>query len=407
MMVSMKTPRMSKKSSLTEAIFLAERAAVARLLPTAKSTKAAAVQLATLSRMLEDGENDTSVAALTRRYICIIYALILQEKWLLLGRAEVKRLVTQGQALLMALGVDSQSSVLAWLHGDLHIIYSQILRNDGLQWEAAWEQQHAVAANQRRGGQAADLQRLIMANRTMRLGHGPQAIEIARSIEASESKDAPLGGKARLLIGQGLLLGASWNEFEARSAARDLNSDSPNAAEGAESTLQKEFDWQLLMLKAWRDHDLDPMITAIKAGGRFYQASYIIEVAMIGYCNPSVRVQKSLPRMSYLIRNRKISLLNQDSWFDCARTMEDAYDDGIPLATRFAHVGEMLEKRNTLSTVDKELLLWAATYRWLRRKRIHEMSELVSLEYQSLCHRLSGGKTNDVLGIIEGTKTRQ
>src|SRR5690606_16560517 len=92
-------------------------------------------------RELED--DATSIGGL-RRYIAIIYALVYHERSGGLSEKEVDGLVDLASALLRVHGIKPKKSKLASLFGDIHLIRSQILRNEGRPWDSAWEQQKAL-----------------------------------------------------------------------------------------------------------------------------------------------------------------------------------------------------------------------------------------------------------------------
>jgi len=122
-----------------------------------------------------------------RCYIYIIFALVHHEKYGGLSKRQIQRLSRTADAILKIQGIRT-SSKLAFLHGDLHLVLSQIARKEGGHWKAAWGQQVAVhlSHRSRRGGKGFEA--LAMAIRSLRLGHAQLAIQ---NLVEAERLDLP------------------------------------------------------------------------------------------------------------------------------------------------------------------------------------------------------------------------
>src|SRR5262249_668083 len=85
---------------------------------------------------------------------------------------------------------------------------------------------------------------------------------------------------------------------------------------------------------------------------------------------------------------------------DAALALGDCYDTRIPMAVRLTALGEILAKCDQIFTLERELLVWTASARWLVRNHSFDMAALAVSEYQSLSPRISDGKSLDVLNLI-------
>lgn len=383
-------PAGTPKNAWSEELFERERRAVGELL-----REQAGTDPRLRLKLAQDGiralaTDDTPVGRL-RRYVYIVYALVHHERQGGLHEREIDQLVSLAHSLLKAQAVVPKKSRLARLYGDLHLIRSQIYRNEGEPWEAAWEQQLALylSGSKPSGGQS--FQQMVTANRLLRLGHASAAIEqldaaLARNLSTRDR------GRALILRAQAMLL--SGRREDADTALQALARETELGP-----TLQTEVAWQRLVLDVARTGDPATMLRATRKGEPCHQAGYIIEACLWALAVPSKGFVDALPSLAYLRRNAALNPLAQGAWLDCAETLQQAYDTGIPLAVRLDDVAVTLKRRGELLTVDKELLLWAATWRWLRRSHVTEMARLIQCEYDALSLRLSDGRSADVLGL--------
>jgi hypothetical protein len=82
-----------------------------------------------------------------------------------------------------------------------------------------------------------------------------------------------------------------------------------------------------------------------------------------------------------------------------ARLFEKLYDTGLSVSNRIEMLGRELERIKEVSSIEKELLVWAASARWLFRIKASGLAGVALDEYSALSLRVSRGRNPDVLGV--------
>ena len=87
-------------------------------------------------------------------------------------------------------------------------------------------------------------------------------------------------------------------------------------------------------------------------------------------------------------------------FYNCADTIDKCYDYQIPYILRIKMIGKILPQVRKVVSMDKELLVWAASARWLSRSKAFSLAAMALSEYRALSLRLSQGAQQDVLNIM-------
>src|SRR5690606_9320313 len=104
--------------------------------------------------------------------------------------------------------------------------------------------------------------------------------------------------------------------------------------------------------------------------------------------------------LSTLVRDKNLRPQKLGALYQCALEIERCYDNDYKLIDRTFKLGKILGKTKEVISIDGELLVLAAASRWLTRSRAYPLANLCLNEYTSICRRLSGGKSADVLGLV-------
>lgn len=342
-------------------------------------------------RLAQLASDDSDLGRL-QRYIYAVSALVHHERVGGLSVRQVEQLIELAHALLQVQGVRPRASRMASLYGDIHLIKSQIDRKSGHPWRAAWEQQVALHLAGAFPSGGVGFQLLGMGNRALRLGHSSLALQRFQEAEDAGVSDGPLH---RCWLGRAHAL---WlrGEYAACDAAvaRALGS----AGLGAE--IRMELEWLVLTRQFQATLDMAPMLAAVRSGGPFHAATYLIEVCLWGLAIESRGFLDRLPRLASMRRNKKLKPQLLGGWYEAGVQLQECYDHALALPLRLRQLSQCFERRERLLTVDKELLLLAAATRWLARSKSQDLALLVFSEYRALSHRLTDGIRADALGLL-------
>ncbi len=338
-------------------------------------------------------ENQPTVDSQILQYIYIMSCLVHHERYGGLSAAQVTRLTKTAESLLRVNGVKKGSSKLSFLYGELHLVRSQIHRKYGEHWPAAWEQQMGILASRASlvGGEA--FQTLAYAGRALRLGAARVAIK-----EYHHALSLDLKGKQKHLAEIGIIrsLRLSGKADEARCYLNSLTEIERYAAPE-----QKEIEWERFILEAIETSDLSRLIKSVKKNGLHNEASYICECFFWSAAFSQTDWLKRTLKLKNIARQKKLLSQKTDRFFESGIMLERCYDYDYPLATRYDFLNSVVLRASSLLTIDKELLVWAATSRWLARSKSFKLAVLTLNEYSALSYRLSDGQTNDVLKIMD------
>ncbi len=375
----------------------AEKAKIKKELDRAASSPGAPSRLeSALTRLTALAEDDTPRGRL-RRYIFAMSALVQHERGGGLSSREIDELVTLAYAILQAQGVRPRASRLASLFGDIHLIRSQIFRKQGEPWRAAWEQQVALQLAGEFPSGGLGFQLLAAGNRALRLGHARLALsQFAEGLEGG----LPEAAESRCQLAR---LHAAWLAGDAQTLATAV---AAGAALPLADDVKAEFAWNLLARGAAATGELAPLLSATRRGGTHAEATYVVEACYWGLAVESRSFVERLPRLGSMRRNKTLKPQRLGLWYEAGVVLQDCYDHDVPLTFRLRALSEVIERRQELLTVDKELLLLAAATRWLARSKAASLALLVLSEYRALSQRLSDGAAADALGVLKDLEVR-
>lgn len=367
-----------------------DRAAKQSAVPRARLAEA-------LSRIRGLATDETDKGRL-RRYVFIVSALVQHERDGGLSERDVSQLEELAYAILKAQGIQPRASRLAALYGDLHLIRSQIFRKDGEPWKAAWEQQVALQLSGDFPSGGLGFQLFAAGNRSLRLGDAAVAESQYRE---AESRGLPPAFVARCRLGrlQALWLAGRTSDAEAFLASTAVPDD-------IALDVRKEFAWNTLVRGCQASGDFAPLLSGTRRGQEFHASTYILEASLWAATLESRALLAGLPSLSALRRDPDMRPQRLGAWFDCAVAIRDAYDYETPTPIRLRGVGAALEQRHRLLTIDQELLVLAASIRWLARAKAQALATLVYCEYRALSRRLTDGARDDALGALGDLMSR-
>lgn len=337
-------------------------------------------------------ENDHSGRGCIQRYLFIVHALLHHSRFGGLNASQVKNLFQLGQGILKLNKIQSSSSKLGFLYGDLHLVQSFVLRREGRKWQAGWEQQISFYLSQRSKSSRAGFQSLSVGIQLLRMGHADQAIEELKQVRSSE-----LSPSARVR--------AQLEELKCyRLMRNEKDFDRVYEILGKTSTLSpdecKEREWEHLSFEAQQTGDIQNLVAAVLSKRSHHDPEYILDaflwtrvVSSREWMNRYPSLRKLAPNISF--KRTELGILSR-----CVMAMEEAYDSEIPYLIRLQKIGDLLSQCGAFRTTDHELLVWAAVARWLSRQGSNGFLNIVLSEYRSLSLSLSLGKNPDSLGIL-------
>jgi hypothetical protein len=324
------------------------------------------------------------------RFVFVISSLVQHARFGGLSAAQVRKAAELATTILATEGITPGTSRLSFLHGELHLVLSQIYRKDGAHWHAAWQQYEAMTKARRSlpGGDA--FQSLALGNRALRLGHARLALAHFARAEAGPLSPADLE-KARLAHIKALRLSGNLDASEALSL---MSMTMEMSADG-----HRELVWEGFCRGVVRGASPAAMLASVKSGRMHHDAIYLLEASLW---------TKALARREWMDKVISVRTMGKKpaikphrfgSFHALAALFDRCYDLETPLTFRIRDLGETLADAASLTTIDKELLAWVAAARFLARSRAFDHAALALAEYAGICLRLSDGATRDVLGV--------
>lgn len=334
-----------------------------------------------------------------RCYIYIVSTLLHHKQHKDLTYSQIGRLLELGEAILKLQGIRPRSSKLSFLYGELHLAASQIYRQTGAHWKAAWEQQIATYLSQRAPCGGKSFQSLSLAIRALRLGHAKVAIQRLTDAEAKGGLSQRSLVRGRIEHCKALRLSGRLEESLILVAKTLAFSD---------LTREEKLDlkWERLCTSAIRTENIDLLVESVLPKGSHHDDAYILEAFLWIRATRSRKWLRRFPKL------RKMGFESRDVrktfgfLYECILAFEKCYDSQIPVISRLKILGKILSQVQKLQVMEKELLVWAAASRWLARIKADALASLSLSEYESLSLRLSGGTQRDALGILSDALVR-
>lgn len=343
-------------------------------------------------RKIADLADDESPRGQLRRFIYIVSALVHHEKHGGLTTAQIKRAVEVARGILQINGVKPGSSRLSFLHGELHLVLSQIYRHEGQHWQAVWEQQMAIYDAKQNLPGGARFQALSLAHRSLRLGHARLALLYYEQANASEKlKDS---AKESAHLGMAKALRLSGRIEQAKELIARLRNDAKLS-----SNAMRELIWEQICLGAHSTQDLSDMLAGVRTGKMHYDGIFLLEASLWTRAVAQRQWMGRIIKVTTMGRKKDLNARRFGYFYQAVLQIERCYDQDVPLPIRIRELGEILASKDHFTTIDKELLMWVAAARFLARVSSFALASLTLSEYVALSLKLSQGETQDVLGI--------
>jgi hypothetical protein len=324
-------------------------------------------------------------------FVYLVSALVHHSRYPFLTASRYEKILDHARTILQSQGIREGRSRVSFLHGELHFIQSQIERQDGRHWTAAWHQFMGYHATRGEPPGGEGFQQLALGNRAMRLGH----TRLARGY--LEKAEGLLQGALleRCHLSLLICLRLLGERDAAMSRLIELKKD-PKLSEEA----RRELDWEQALHAFTETQDLVPLLILTKKGHPCYRTSYLVELTLLAMSTSSRQWLDRVPKLENLRRRKDLEVPRHDLFLGLAKTLQEAYDVERPLNQRLQRVGESLSAAQGLFNVEKELLYWAASARWLLRCRSDDLTALAQAEYESRCLLASDGKTRDIFQVF-------
>lgn len=344
-----------------------------------------------LDRVVSLSEEPTSSGRL-RTYVYCMSALVHHVRQGGLSERDITQVSNLAVAILRRQGVLSKNSALTYLYGDVHQILAQIFQKDGDLQRAGWHQSLAYYHTKSQHSAGLGARYLSMGIRKGRLAHAPEAF---RFLELAEKEPLDVTRRARTHIEKCRLLRLSG---ALAAAAREV--ESALRLDGLPAPERMEFEWEKLCETAVSTGDLGPMMSAVQRGGSHHEAIYISEAFVWTRLIEKRQWLLKFSGIGKVAWKMKKELRGLGAFYECAKVLEGCYDFSIPFPIRLQKMEGVVKTIPNVTTLEKELQLWAAFGRWLIRSKADVLAEHFLAQYRALSLSVSTGKTPDALGVL-------
>jgi hypothetical protein len=313
------------------------------------------------------------------RLVLVMSTFVHHAKFGGLSENQIRRGEKLAVGLLKINGIDPARSRLAFLYSELHMVLSQIYRNFGMQWEAAWEQ-HMVQFFAKPNQDA--FQNLLVANREFRIGHTETAIEKVEAALKQPLEDASREVAMLSLLKMALVKGDDGRVAQAKETLDGFALTKAGAL---------ECKWEVLKDACLQANDLSEMVTAVKYGNDYHHPTYLLEASLLAKCVQSKSFMSKISKITSLAKRKTMPLHRHKHFYKAAIQLEECYDVGIPLPLRVRNLGLTLSMAHKQVSVDKELMVYAAAARFLSRSKCFSFAALALTRYIHLSRSVSNG----------------
>ncbi|WP_141733142.1 hypothetical protein [Oligoflexus tunisiensis] len=340
---------------------------------------------------LKEYEGSEKSAELLDLFVYLVSALVHHSRFPFLTQSRYERLLEHARTILQSQGIREGRSRVSFLHGELHFIQSQIERQEGRHWTAAWHQFMGYHATRGEPPGGEGFQQLSLGNRAMRLGHTRLARGYLEKAESLVTGSLLERCRLSLLICLRLLgeKDLATERLDQLTKATDLSEET-----------RRELSWEKALHDFVATQDLVPLLMLTRKGQSCYHTSYLVELSVLAMATSSRQWLERIPKLENLRRRKDLEVPRQDLFLNLARTLQEAYDTERPMSQRLHKVGESLSAAQGLFNVEKELLYWAAAARWLLRSRSDDLAALAQAEYESRSLLTSDGRTRDIFQVF-------
>jgi predicted unusual protein kinase regulating ubiquinone biosynthesis (AarF/ABC1/UbiB family) len=321
-----------------------------------------------------------------------ILALELHGRFGGLSTTDARRVHQDAVLLLRTNGIKPGTSRLSFLYGRLVKALGEGLRRRGHLLPAICRVEVARHLTYRPTDEVAFDDAMSAAEMHLRLGNASLAI-VNSSAAAGLARSIDESKRAGLVKVQALrLTGAATAAAEAMHAVELLGGDAA-----------PEFAWERVAGSM-----ADPE-TAGAAAMRIFRernmplfVNLMTKLSLFAGRNRTTRL--AAPKAVNLRRRQGVSereLADDRQLFGTIVGLDEAYDSVIPLADRLTKIGDLLDERSSLPTIEAELLLLAAAYRHALHFMQPDLAQIYLAEYRGVCWRLTSGAQSDLLRLAE------
>lgn len=344
-----------------------------------------------LSQIQACQEVDSSENRL-RCFVYVVSALVHHVRFGGLREAQINRLAHLAESILRIQGITTSESSLGFLHSELTVILGQIYRKAGDPWRAAWMQFLSVSLSRQESDVARGFQALANGNRALRLGNIPLAL-----LEFERAESGPIApinrAECRLIRVRTLRLSGDFKGAEKLSnEMRQWEKLSPEFI--------LELDWEKLCRSAQQSGDIRSLIHNVRPGKKHSDIHYLIEAHLWGKTSSCKDLSDKLPSIENALRRFGDRLGDLELAYRFAVQLQRCHDDNRPVRIRASQLGKLMSNTRKLISLDHELLVWAASARWLSQHKFYELANLVLSEYRWMSERITDKKTGDALGVV-------
>lgn len=339
-------------------------------------------------------QQDSNAENQLKQYIYAMSALVEHSRYPQLGSQTVKQLLQLAESILRIQKLPMKSERHAFLYGDLYLVQSQIHRVEGLFVQALWEEQISNSLSQKASPARIAFQNLSTGIHLLRMGYAFLAVEEFKKVDVAQLTQAQ---KTRWMIEHHMALRLAYRLEEASQFAIEAN----NSIQATDPKVQLEWRWEELCRESQKTGNIDVLMRAALPKKDFAQPPYGIEAFLLA----RIVSQKDWMERFTTLPNSKKSLgpeLKQcEVFWKAALVIRSAYNPDLEYVSKLHDMGKMLSTLNNVRSIYHELLIRASLVRWIIRRPSLVFGKVAIVEYQTLCMRLSGGKTHDVLSLLK------
>jgi hypothetical protein len=319
----------------------------------------------------------------------VLFALNLHAEFPKFSAATIKRLLSIAEAVQAVIGKHSRYRRCSFIYGDLHTIMSRIHNAKGEHWLSIGEHQKATRFYVNNQNRSQTFQLAGLAKRLTRVGQIHKSISIYLSI-------LRINGKAS---NPSVILALAHcykiiGDFTESRKAIDWLKDVPMT-----QAMKHEITWLEISLDLHQGSTLLPLAKAIKPESTLYQPIYLAEAHLLAFAKSS-DFQTRLVRVETLRKRTDLGLKGLGFLLKTIRFLEDIYSEDLSIEIKLTKVGNFLDRKSRLHSIEHELFLLAALSRWAMVSRLYDFAGILLEEYRLLNLKLTRGKSQDSLGLL-------
>ncbi len=307
--------------------------------------------------------------------------------------SEVARLAELAKNILIKEGIKPKSSKLSYLYENLFLVLSQIDAENNRMFQAGWNQMLALYFLEAGTSDHPAKHQLAAAIRRFHLGFIDSAMKFVDRVLIEENVEPRERAHAATLRLRFLHVGGKSDLFEAFvQQANEICKDFPD--------FMREVAWEQLIKTAIATSDLSQLVREVGKSRPFYAPSFILEAHLVVLTKGTKHDRAKLELLSTIDNRRDISFRDLESLRYAVGTLHECYDREIPIHHRLMKLGNVLTKIDGIKSIFHQLLVLAASLRWLNRSRLEDFADFCTDGFYSRGLCTSGGRSKDPLGLL-------